>query len=461
VGIGTTSPIAPFHVKGVGQGWHLAIETNASGEGDLTWFQGGNAAGNQRAVLQVNATSGDFEGWTFDNTNWNKWLQVNRLNNNVGIGTSTPTSKLHIVSNNNTAGANTMSLQAPNVGPQMSHIHWGSTGDWYIRSSTTTGKIIIQDTGGNVGVGTTTPGYKLDVNGSINATSILINGSPFAGGGSQWATSGTTINFPAGNVGIGNASPGYKLDVSGAINATSFLINGSPFTQQWTTAGSAINFSTGNVGIGTSSPISKLTLGATTGTMTSTSGLTLGSDQKSIEFLHSPSGAGYGAKLYGVDQGNGLTSFRLAVRGSSATWTDALFVRAADNGAGGGNLGYIGIGTSTPDERLTVNGKIHSKEVKVDLTITGPDYVFEKEYSLPSLESVKTYINQNKHLPEVPSAKDMEANGINLSEMNMLLLKKIEELTLYVIELKKENELQNKNQIDQQKQIEELIKKNK
>jgi hypothetical protein len=103
--------------------------------------------------------------------------------------------------------------------------------------------------------------------------------------------------------------------------------------------------------------------------------------------------------------------------------------------------GAVGIGTTTPGNfKLAVNGKIWGTEVQVALTNPGPDYVFEKSYTLPTLEEVKSYIDQNKHLPEVPSAKEMEANGVNVGEMNMLLLKKIEELTLYVIEIKKENE---------------------
>ena len=106
--------------------------------------------------------------------------------------------------------------------------------------------------------------------------------------------------------------------------------------------------------------------------------------------------------------------------------------------------GRVGIGTTSPDEKLTVNGTIHSTEVKVDLNVPGPDYVFEEDYNLRTLEETEAYIKANKHLPEVPSAIEMEANGVQLGEMNMLLLKKIEELTLYVIELKKElNELKN------------------
>ncbi|HEX5172126.1 MAG TPA: hypothetical protein VFW11_23270 [Cyclobacteriaceae bacterium] len=104
--------------------------------------------------------------------------------------------------------------------------------------------------------------------------------------------------------------------------------------------------------------------------------------------------------------------------------------------------GKVGIGTTSPDEELTVNGTIHTQEVRVDLD--GPvaplDYVFEENYDLPSLEEVVQYITINKHLPEIPSAKTMEEDGLNLKEMNLLLLKKVEELTLYLIELKKENE---------------------
>lgn len=100
----------------------------------------------------------------------------------------------------------------------------------------------------------------------------------------------------------------------------------------------------------------------------------------------------------------------------------------------------LGIGTMSPDAKLTVNGQVHATEVKVTTTVPTPDYVFATEYNLPALEQVESYIKQHQHLPEVPSAKEMETDGIKVGEMNMLLLKKIEELTLYVIDLKKEVE---------------------
>lgn len=110
--------------------------------------------------------------------------------------------------------------------------------------------------------------------------------------------------------------------------------------------------------------------------------------------------------------------------------------------------GKVGIGTSTPDEQLTVKGIIHAEGVRVNLNVPGPDYVFDPKYQLTSLEEIKKYILEHKHLPEIPSAKEMEAKGIDLGYMNMLLLKKIEELTLHQIQLlEKLNELELKNQL--------------
>ena len=97
----------------------------------------------------------------------------------------------------------------------------------------------------------------------------------------------------------------------------------------------------------------------------------------------------------------------------------------------------IGVDGDEIDAALTVNGLIHSKEVLVDLDFPGPDYVFEDDYPLPSIPEIEAYIQQHKHLPGVPSAKEMEASGIQISVMQMKLLEKVEELTLYVIEQEK------------------------
>ncbi len=102
------------------------------------------------------------------------------------------------------------------------------------------------------------------------------------------------------------------------------------------------------------------------------------------------------------------------------------------------NSGNVGIGTVNPDMKLTVNGNIHAKEVKIDLNIPAPDYVFNDDYALRSIEDVENFIKEHSHLPEIPSAKEFEQNGIMQAEMDMHLLKKIEELTLYTIQQEKQ-----------------------
>ncbi|MDN3581382.1 hypothetical protein [Mucilaginibacter flavus] len=118
--------------------------------------------------------------------------------------------------------------------------------------------------------------------------------------------------------------------------------------------------------------------------------------------------------------------------------------------------GNVGIGTTSPREALSVNGNIRSKQVKVELA-NWPDYVFQKDYQLLSLRDVETYIDQNHHLPETPSAQEIETSGLNLGEMNKLLMKKVEELTLYLIEKDKKD----KEQESRIEKLERIIKNRK
>ncbi|WP_123868200.1 tail fiber protein [Flavobacterium hercynium] len=117
--------------------------------------------------------------------------------------------------------------------------------------------------------------------------------------------------------------------------------------------------------------------------------------------------------------------------------------------------GNVGIGITNPLSKLAVKGRIQAEEVRVtaDASVF-PDYVFANDYKLKSLQEVEEYIKQNSHLPEIPSAKEVEANGLMLGEMNMSLLKKIEELTLYMIQQNKVmNELQEANKVMKANQI--------
>jgi hypothetical protein len=205
----------------------------------------------------------------------------------------------------------------------------------------------------------------------------------------------------------------------------------------------------GNIGIGTANPISKLDI---LGSIAINSGLinTAARPLISSETLLNGEIRSYSA--HGPHLGDGF--LRLSAGGGGATKVKSYIDLSGYSTIPDMNAnivmgtwgvermridlnGNMGIGTSNPDEKLTVNGKIHAKEVRIDLNFPAPDYVFANDYKLKSLQEVEEFIKQNSHLPEIPSAKEIKKNGLMLAEMNMSLLKKIEELTLYTIEQNK------------------------
>ncbi|RPE08251.1 hypothetical protein EGT74_14400 [Chitinophaga lutea] len=144
------------------------------------------------------------------------------------------------------------------------------------------------------------------------------------------------------------------------------------------------------------------------------------------------------------------TASRWVIFNMGGGYGNSLQFWAYDNGGCGNGLcaqrfvlmdnGNVGIGVSNPTAKLAVAGGILATRIKVSQSLTWPDYVFEPGYQLPSLHELERFIKTNKHLPEVPSAAAVAKDGIDLGENQATLLKKIEELTLYVIELKKEVE---------------------
>jgi len=116
----------------------------------------------------------------------------------------------------------------------------------------------------------------------------------------------------------------------------------------------------------------------------------------------------------------------------------ALYIRTGTGGPASTvmtltNNGNVGIGTANPQNKLEVNGTVRAKEIKVEST-GWPDYVFDSSYNLPSLKEVETHIQEHKHLPGIPSQAQVEENGVDLGAMNALLLRKVEELTLYILQ---------------------------
>ncbi|WP_238989918.1 hypothetical protein [Flavobacterium sharifuzzamanii] len=121
--------------------------------------------------------------------------------------------------------------------------------------------------------------------------------------------------------------------------------------------------------------------------------------------------------------------------------------------------GNVGIGVTNPTNKLDVKGTIHSQEVKVDMT-GWSDFVFKKEYNLPTLEEVEKHIAEKGHLENIPSEKEVLENGINLGEMNAKFLQKIEELTLYIIQQNKKNNTQYDQITSLKDQVDSLKKQN-
>ncbi|WP_285060240.1 hypothetical protein [Pedobacter ginsengisoli] len=129
------------------------------------------------------------------------------------------------------------------------------------------------------------------------------------------------------------------------------------------------------------------------------------------------------------------------VHNEAAKAYDGLMVQYGSNG-------NVGIGTNSATEKLSVKGKIRAQEIKVEMA-NWADFVFAKDYILPTLQETEKHIKEKGHLPGIPSATEVENNGIELGDMNKKLLQKIEELTLYLIRL-------NKVVNEQSKEIQEL-----
>ncbi|MXV50377.1 hypothetical protein GS399_05280 [Pedobacter sp. HMF7647] len=260
---------------------------------------------------------------------------------------------------------------------------------------------------GNTGIGTTVPGEKLEVNGNIKLSGDVvsrIDGSAFRVTTGSWGSSWI----------IGK---GYDLSQG---DYTRIGVAGGP---DYSASGIWLYGSSGNVGIGMNTPSARLHVN--------------GSIKSAGDFT--------GTGSFRVDApGGGWPSTLLIGKGydlSKGDFTKIGVTGGIDYSASGiwmyGTTGFVGIGTDSPREKLSVNGSIRAREIKVE-SVNWPDYVFEPDHARLSLTELAEYINTNRHLPEIPSAGEVERDGLSLGDMNSRLLKKIEELTLYLIEKDKE-----------------------
>jgi hypothetical protein len=443
VGIGTASPRGQFDVAGLGDIFLVNNPVTGTAQSILLPGHIYMAPFNGTNWTYLQARRPDNSGSTnLMIRTWNAGAMSDAMSissgGSVGIGTASPQQKLHVKSGalmSSSASFDNINLRADGTNvPALKFTRWvgsgsvqhnafvgqfynpsagneysfgigtgvSSSGDQDINN-----KVLTVTLNGNVGIGTTSPSEKLEVNGNL---SVGLNAGAATGYGNRLdlrglddAASFDPMWLARYNVGANQTE--LRVNIGDDSSGDDAFTVGNFFhgDGQWKTFLKVLN--NGNVGIGTAAPIARLQVES-------------GSDAAIALRLQSGGFSMNGTAPFSIDA-NGVFSGRFVVLGS----------------------GNVGIGIANPTQKLQVKGTVYSTEVKVDLAAgQGPDYVFEPTYDLKPLAEIETYIKENKHLPEVPSAKEMEANGVQLGEMNMLLLKKIEELTLYVIELKNQNE---------------------
>jgi hypothetical protein len=300
---------------------------------------------------------------------------------------------------------------------------------------------LLVDGNGKVGIGTTAPDALLQIGHGTQNQNNIFRGLILDGGWTNTsARSQNLVTFKATN----SVNPNPFDDISGESlkNFHIGIVTDSEYYYSGTSRFSIINggqerFSVkanGNVGIGTETPEAKLHINngqnsdaailATSNEYNKlivSSGVTTPVYVSTFKITHE----------FGTNRNNGYISFH---RGGSY---DGGFLSFGSSGIerlridGNGN---VGIGTYTPQYELDVCGTIRAKEVKIDLNCVVPDFVFKEGYPLMDLNELKDFVQTKHHLPEIPSEKEMHENGMNMMELQLKLLQKIEELTLYTFQ---------------------------
>ncbi len=393
VGIGTSSPNRALDIVG-GENWQLQIS---------------NPDKLKRLYMGWYGDRNQMEISTWDNGNWqNVPLVLNpkfvSFNGNVGIGTTSSTDKLTVTAQDAYSG---IRLNRLGTNPSDFKIYSGYN-QLEIRNSQNQIKWVMEDDG-KIGIGTTSPSTNLEV----------VNGSFKVSGGSSLNQETARIVVDAG------ASTAHNLLELRNQNGIVLKATGE------------------NVGIGTTNPEKKFTV----------QGSVLLGNGNHYENIILETGQS-------VTSFHGVFDIKPRTIPGSGTAKHLTHFKNVTNTSGTGTTrhnvaidGNLALGTTTTgNHKLAVEGSIGAREIKVEVG-TWSDFVFKKDYNLPTLQEVEKHIAQNGHLKDIPSATEVENNGIFLGEMDAKLLQKIEELTLYTIQQQKE--------IDTQKEkIQQIEKEN-
>jgi len=376
----------------------------------------------------------------------------NLIAQNVGIGTTTPTEKLHVIGTGlfSNPGISTgevrvwspggdpgVTMYSNNPNRYRADIQRGTTGLFFRVHADTpippAAMVITND--GRVGIGTTTPNVPLFVEGA----------GTFNKPGSS--TGLVAISSPGSHPGVimrSNEPELFRADIQRGLTGVNFRVHGNT---TYPPSRMTIN-NDGRIGIGTAAPSALLSIAdgsQLAGTAASTTFRT-NSGALSTTWLEETALASFGIKSGGNHVSLGIRAIRAT---TNANWHGTALGIGFDvdntKRAGGGiwiHEGKVGINTlNMPGNySLYVPKGILTERIKV-AAASSPDwadYVFDESYELKSLNEVEQFIDQNNHLPNIPSAKEISQKGYEMTEMNVLFMEKIEELFLHTIQQQKE-----------------------
>lgn len=385
---------------------------------------------------------------------------------NVGIGIAAPATPLDILNTNT-------QLRLRYNTSVFSDIQTNSSGYF----------LVNPPAGGRIGLGITAPLTGFHSNMGV----FRVTDPAVANRGFQISPNYTTPNgeIPAGTTVLGvlsTAGEGISYVSSGGgtagVKIGAYAFNAVQWSSMWETENVNTGFpnlkltkTAGNVGIGTGAntiashlDVGNAILGTNAGNLVEWERLYGSStgNQDNLRIFHRRHTAGINwttSEIRIQKTVDASDMHFISFRGEAGFSSSLVFGFGSQDMMAMSHTGRVSIGTlkqlSGPhtDSKLSVDGKLVAKSIYVTL-LGWADYVFDKNYKLPNLSEVEKFYKENKHLPEIPSEKEVAENGIDVGEMNKLLLKKVEELTLYVVEQQKVSERQ-------QIEIEKLKEKTK
>jgi hypothetical protein len=457
VGIGTTNPLTPLHIVG---GDHSQVMIASQAVDDSV------------SILMSEGPSFSFGmQWTYDGLSnllhlYGKTttglsgphLSIRRNEGRLGIGLPSPIEMLDVnggIRLGNSTGSNAGTLRWSGADFQgYTGSTWKTlTGDtrWSAQASTPDN---IYYSAGNVGIKYAAPLYPLDIRSSSEARLINLSNT-YNGTASSYGVYSNQVNPSSGSkygfyTQVGNNGLNHSNNLYGLFAYLPAAATGTHYGVYADVNGSDDYAIYGHNPSGWA--------GYFNGRGHFSKTLSIGGTQE-LGMLHVHDPVNEHARIYltPVTTASGDTSSIFfaedhdATLGMSWLYTGQademqLFGHSGANSYGPHlrvkrNSGSVAIGNDfASGYRLSVDGKIACEEVRVELSEAWPDYVFEAQYPLMPILALKDYINENQHLPGIPSARDVRDSGIEIGETQRKLVEKVEELTLYVIELKLELE---------------------